>query len=185
MSKLRWAKWFWADWSNDTALNLCSIPARGLWMALLCLAAQGDPYGTVTIKGHVPSDDELFGLICPRRTRRRDFNHWLAELEAHGVLQRDQRLAIWSPRMSHEGVTSMARIDAAGKSWKGKGKGRNPRNLHEQNTVNGAGLHEQTEILHEVESAHCTEPPLPPLRSKRRNRKQDDGWTSLVPTKVH
>ena len=29
MSKVRWAKWFWADWSNDTALNLCSIPARG------------------------------------------------------------------------------------------------------------------------------------------------------------
>ena len=50
MSKLRWAKWFSADWADDSALNLCSIPARGLWMALLCLAAQGEPFGTVTIK---------------------------------------------------------------------------------------------------------------------------------------
>ena len=100
MSKLRWAKWFWADWSNDTALNLCSIPARGLWMSLLCIAAQGEPYGTVTIKGRVPTTAELFSLIAPRGTRRRDFNLWLAELEARGVAQRDHRSAIWSPRMS-------------------------------------------------------------------------------------
>ncbi len=185
MSKLRWAKWFWADWSNDTALNLCSLPARGLWMALLCLAAQGEPYGTVTIKGRVPSDDELFDLICPRRTRRRDFNLWLAELETRGVAQRDHRLAIWSPRMSHEGVTSLARIDAAQHSWKGKGKGRNPRNLHEQTKGNGAGLHEQTEILHVLESEADTEPPYSPPKSKRHRKPQEGGWTGLVTKRVH
>jgi hypothetical protein len=118
MNKLHWAKFFWADWSNDSALNLCSLPARGLWMALLCLAAQGEPYGHVTIKGRVPTDDELFDLICPRRTRRREFNLWMAELETHGVLQRDHKGAIVSPRMSQDGVTSLARTEAAHASWK-------------------------------------------------------------------
>jgi hypothetical protein len=176
MSKLRWAKWFWADWSNDTALNLCSIPARGLWMALLCLAAQGEPYGTVTIKGRVPSADELFSLICPRGTRRRDFNHWMEELETRGVAQRDHRLAIVSPRMSHEGVVANARIDAAHASWGNKGNGRNPRNLHEQTGSNGHGLHEQTGSFASIDSEYCTEsPPFPPDGGERRARRVNGG----------
>lgn len=118
MNKLHWAKFFWADWSNDSALNLCSLPARGLWMALLCLAAQGEPYGHVNIKGRTPTADELFDLTAPRGTRRRDWNLWMAELERHGVAQRDHSLAIVSPRMSQDGVTSLARTEAAHASWK-------------------------------------------------------------------
>jgi hypothetical protein len=95
MSKLRWAKWFWADWSNDTALNLCSLAAQGLWMRLLCIAAQGEPYGCVTIKGRPPSIAELRSLCHdnpddegdPHRNGGRRFRSWLAELERHGVLQ--------------------------------------------------------------------------------------------------
>ena len=166
MSKLRWAKWFWADWANDTALNLCSIPARGLWMALLCLAAQGEPYGTVTIKERVPTDDELFDLTCPRSTRRRDFNRWLVELEAHGVLQRDHRSAIWSPRISHSGAISLAWVDAAHARWQAKENKRNAQNLHEQASGNGVDLHEQNEISDTINSniqTHNTElPPDPP-----------------------
>lgn len=184
MSKLRWAKWFWADWSNDTALNLCSIPARGLWMALLCLAAQGDPYGHVNIKGRVPTADELFDLTAPRGTRRRDWNLWLAELETHGVAQRDHSLAIWSPRMSQSGVTSLARVDAARHRWKGKDKRQNTKNLHEQSVVNGADLHEQTEILHTIEAEAEAETPLRPPKPKR-HREQDDAWTDLAKTRVH
>jgi hypothetical protein len=171
VSKLRWSKWFWADWSNDTALNLCSIPARGLWMALLCIAAQGEPYGAVTIKGRAPTDQELFNLIAPRGTRRRDFTLWLAELERNGVAHRDQLGVIKSPRMSQDGVTSLARIDAAHESWKGKNTQRNPRNQHEQ-TVNGHDdLHEEDEIFHELESGSSTstDPPVaPPQAGGRR-----------------
>jgi hypothetical protein len=143
MSKIRWAKWFWADWSNDSALNLCSIPARGLWMSLLCLAAQGDPYGTVTIKGRVPTDDELFDLTCPRATRRRDFNRWLAELEANGVAQRDHRSAIWSPRMSHFGAISLARMHSANDRWKTAEPRDRSADLHMQKRANGKDLHMQ------------------------------------------
>jgi hypothetical protein len=180
VSKLRWAKWFWADWSNDTALNLCSIPARGLWMSLLCIAAQGEPYGTVTIKGHVPTTGELFSLIAPRGTRRREFDHWLAELEERGVIQRDPTGAIWSPRMSHSGTVSLARTSAAKQRWKGQGKSQKQQNLHEQTHGNGADLHEQKEVLHMVEAEAEAESPLIPPNSKRGRKPKDGPWTSLA-----
>jgi hypothetical protein len=144
VSKLRWTQWYFADWSNDTALRLCSIPARGLWMDLLCIAAQGEPYGTVTIKGHIPTTAELFSLIAPRGTRRRDFDKWLAELEAHGVAQRDQTGAIRSPRLSQDGAISLARIEAATSSWKNKANSRNPRDFARPKDGNWADLHVQT-----------------------------------------
>ena len=59
------AQFFWATGVSNSALNLYSLPARGLWMELLCLAAQGEPYGTITIKGRVPSNDELPELTAP------------------------------------------------------------------------------------------------------------------------
>lgn len=149
MSKVRWAQWFWADWSNDSALNLCSIPAQGLWMRLLCLMAQGEPYGSLTVKGRIPTDDEVFQLTCPRGTRRRDFDRWLAELKHHGVAHVDHSGTTVSPRMNHDGAISLARIDAAHASWQTKANSRNPRNLHEQNPGNGADLHEEKSLLHE------------------------------------
>ena len=153
MSKLRWAQFFWTDWRSDSALNLCSLPARGVWIELLCLAAQGDPYGTVTIKGKVPTADELFNLIAPRGTRRRDFEHWMGELEANGVAQRDPRGALYSPRMSHDGAVSLARIGAANVRWKAN------KDAH----ANGGALHMQSESFASVDSNRgSTDSPLPP-----------------------
>jgi hypothetical protein len=177
MSKLRWAKFFWADWQSDTALNLCSIPARGLWMALLCVASQGQPYGTVTIKDRVPTNDELFSLIAPRGTRRRDFNLWLAELERNGVTQRDHRGAIVSPRMSQEGVTSLARIDAAHESWKQAPNRRHPRDVHKQNADTASGLHKQDESFahHRVQTPESRVPPVAPQRWARGRAAENGG----------
>jgi hypothetical protein len=190
MSKLRWAKFFWNDWASDTALNLCSIPARGLWMALLCIAAQGEPYGTVTIKGRVPTTDELFGLIAPRGTRRRDFDRWLAELETNGVAQRDHRRAIRSPRMSHEGVTSLARIDAARERWKTADNGQSDAGLHMQNDKTGASLHMQSESFasHRVQTqesnTNANAPPEPPRkRGGGRARRSDNGTSEARPSR--
>jgi len=159
MSKVRWAKWFWADWSNDTALNLCSLPARGLWMALLCLAAQGEPYGTVTIKGRIPTADELFSLIAPRGTRRRDFNLWMAELQTRGVAQSDQRGAIVSPRMSQEGVIATARIRAAQARWQDTEKAQNGEDLHKQTSGENGDLHMQRGDFASVDSGTVRKSP--------------------------
>ena len=152
MNKLRWAQFFWADWANDSALNLCSIPARGLWMALLCLMAQGEPYGTLTVKGRVLTDLELFHLTCPKGTRPRDFHRWLAELKRHGVAHVSQSGAIESPRMIHDRAISLARIQAAHASHETQGNGAIRQNLHAQKRGNGADLHVQTSLFAGVES---------------------------------
>ena len=179
MSKFRWAKFFWADWSNDTALNLCSIPARGLWMALLCLAAQGEPYGHVTIKGRIPTTAELFSLIAPRGTRRRDFNAWLAELEDRGVAERDHTGAIRSPRMSHEGVIFRARSEAGRSSWKGKHKRQNGRNLHQQNSVNPPTT-DDLFASHRVQTPEAESPRGPPKGGRRGARQFGFGESYLA-----
>src|SRR4051812_17570406 len=131
MSRLRWAKWFWADWSNDTALNLCSIPARGLWMALLCIAAQGDPYGAINVKGRPPSEAELIDLCRMKKGPHaaRDFRRWLAELERNGVCAWADVVPVsapyahpirtlTSPRMHHDGTLAMVRSNASRQRWK-------------------------------------------------------------------
>jgi len=175
MSKVRWAKWFWADWSNDTALNLCSLPARGLWMALLCLAAQGEPYGTVTVKGRIPTADELFSLIAPRGTRRRDFNLWMAELQTRGVAQSDQRGAIVSPRMSQEGVIATARIRAAQTRWQDSEKPQNGEDLHEQTPDENGDLHMQRGDFASVDSGT--------VRKSPDSRRGDSPFNPLNPPK--
>jgi hypothetical protein len=151
VSKLRWAQWFWADWSNDTALRLCSMPARGLWMELLCIAAQGDPYGTVTIKGRPPSERELRAL-CKMDAgphAARDFRRWLHELERHGVFVWAEIVpvdspdshpirTILSPRLHHDGTIAMVRARASRQRWKLAESRQSSLDLHMQKRGNGA-----------------------------------------------
>jgi len=112
-------------------------------MALLCLAAQGEPYGSVTIKGAIPSNDQLFDLTAPRGTRRRDWNLWMQELITKKVAQSDHRGAIVSPRMIQTGVTSAHREQAAQQRWETAENSHSSQNLHVQKKTNGAGLHMQ------------------------------------------
>ena len=46
-----WTKFFWQDWAADPALRMCSFAAQGLWMRVLCLAAEADPIGYVVVNG--------------------------------------------------------------------------------------------------------------------------------------
>jgi hypothetical protein len=168
VSKLRWAKWFWADWSNDTALRLCSIPARGLWMEMLCLMAQGDPYGVLTVKGKPPTMAELRQLCRdptpdPYRHYARDFARWFAELERHGVFQwvdivpksapdARQARAICAPRLRHDGAIALARSGAATERWRVAESRQTSPDLHVQKPGNGSCLHVQKSILHTTEA---------------------------------
>lgn len=99
MSRLRWAKFFWEDWASDNALSLCSLAAQGLWMRMLCIAAQGDDYGMLTVNGQSVSDDELAKLIRPHIDPRR-FTRLLAELERKKVVSRDANGTLFCRRMT-------------------------------------------------------------------------------------
>lgn len=99
MSRLRWAKFFWEDWASDNALSLCTLAAQGLWMRMLCIAAQGDDYGMLTVNGQPVSDEELAKLIRPHIDPRR-FARLLAELERKKVVSRDANGTLFCRRMT-------------------------------------------------------------------------------------
>ncbi len=47
MKKRPWGKFYWNDWQGDPCLRVCGLAAQGLWMRMLCLAAEADPIGYV------------------------------------------------------------------------------------------------------------------------------------------
>ena len=85
MSKLRWAKLWWSDWENDPALRQCSLAAQGLWMRLLCLAAQSRIYGVVLVAGRPPTAGEIARIVGDHHTRVAAL---IRELERNNVFER-------------------------------------------------------------------------------------------------
>lgn len=123
MSATTWSKFFWTDWLSDTALRRCSPAARGLWMDMLCIAAQSEAHGYLA-EGEEPIPlEEIARLsgVSVKSARR-----LLDELEKRRVLSRDDRGRIFCRRMVRDAELSQrARRDG--------GKGGNP------NLIKGAG----------------------------------------------
>ena len=107
---------YWSDWADDPALALCSLAAQGLWMRLLCIAAQGTPYGHVTVNGKPPSMADLAKLIRPR-PKMGHVERLVAELVRNGVVERDTCGCLVSRRMEIDGRLAAARREAARKRW--------------------------------------------------------------------
>lgn len=60
--KRHWMKFFPADWRQDPRLRMCDLATRGLWMEMLCLMAEGEPYGHLTVGGAAIKDSDLARL---------------------------------------------------------------------------------------------------------------------------
>ena len=85
------------DWLHDTALRMCSLEARGLWMDMLSVMHFGRPYGYLTTSGGVPMGEvEVARLVGASRARVRKL---LAELEAAGVPSKNETAGYFSRRM--------------------------------------------------------------------------------------
>ncbi len=114
MSGTLWSKFFWSDWESDTALRMCSLAAQGLWMRLLCVAAQHDPIGFVAVNGR-PLDGQdiarVAGVSVP------EAESLLQELDRNGVFSRDRKQRIYSRRMVRDAKKSATAI----KNGKGGG----------------------------------------------------------------
>jgi hypothetical protein len=85
-----------ADWRKDMALQSCSVAARGLWVDMLCIAHECDPYGHLTVNGKPMTAAQIgrhTGLT------ERECAKLITELEDSGVLSRTEEGAIYSRRM--------------------------------------------------------------------------------------
>ena len=85
-----------ADWRKDMALQSCSVAARGLWIDLLCIAHECEPYGHLTVNGRPMTAAQIgrhTGLT------QRECERLLAELADAGVSSSTDEGVIFSRRM--------------------------------------------------------------------------------------
>lgn len=85
-----------ADWRKDTALQLCSIAARGLWWEMICLMHEAEPYGHLVAAGVALDAHGLARLVGESS---RDVARWLRELEQKQVYSVTEAGIICSRRM--------------------------------------------------------------------------------------
>jgi hypothetical protein len=84
------------DWRADVALRSCSIAARGLWIDLLCIAHDCEPYGHLVVNGRQMTCAQMSGQVgLPAAQVRR----LLDELIANGVARESDDGTIYSKRM--------------------------------------------------------------------------------------
>lgn len=130
------------DWRTDPGLRLCSLMARGLWIEMMAIMHEGEPYGHLTAQGRPISDDMLARLVgeSPTAVRRA-----VKDLDANGVFSRTNDGIIFSRRMvrDEEIRNVRAAAGALGKYHGVKGKkfgvlGGNPKkkaDYHEPGTL--------------------------------------------------
>jgi hypothetical protein len=114
MSRRRWIKFWPQDWQRDPALRACSLAARGLWMELLCIAHESQPYGHVTLNGRAMTEVEIASIAG---RPRREILPLIAELERAGVFSRTPEGVIYSRRLVRDAVLSETGRDHAEKRW--------------------------------------------------------------------
>lgn len=85
-----------SDWRKDTALQGCSLVARGLWHEMLCLMHECVPYGHIAVNGKPMTDAQVARLVG---VTEKEYRKLLAELFDAGVPSRLDDGTIYSRRM--------------------------------------------------------------------------------------
>lgn len=85
-----------ADWRKDAALQSCSVGARGLWIEIMCIAHECEPYGHLVVNGKPMSTAQIARLVG---ASEKECAKFVIELEDAGVCARDDKGAIFSRRM--------------------------------------------------------------------------------------
>lgn len=98
-----WMKFYPRDWRGDQALRAVSLPARGLWMEMLCIMHEASPYGHLVLGGHAVSNDVLARMAGAGMD---EVSALLIELENAGVLSRTRKGVIYSRRMVKDRIRS-------------------------------------------------------------------------------
>lgn len=97
--KLKFIQLYTSDWRSDPCLRMCSIAARGLWIEIMCLMNEAEPYGHLIVNGVAPNDTQLSMLTATPGDQLPDL---IAELEAQGVFSRNGKGVIYSRRMTRD-----------------------------------------------------------------------------------
>lgn len=85
-----------ADWRKDAALQSCSISAQGLWINIMCIAHECEPYGHLTINEKPMTAAQIGRLVG---LSAKECQALIDELSDAGVLSFSDEGAIFSRRM--------------------------------------------------------------------------------------
>ena len=96
-----------SDWLRDPGLRSCSLAARGLWIDLVALMHEAEPYGHLRLNGKEPTTSVVARMVG---SQLKQVTRLLIELENAGVFSRTQEGTIFSRRMVRDHAL---RIDRA------------------------------------------------------------------------
>jgi hypothetical protein len=118
-----WMKFYPSDWRADPALRSCSIAARGLWIEMLAIMHDAEPYGSLLVNGQRIDKKRLAALAG---VPERDCSTLLLELEVVGVFSRDEDGTIYSRRMRRDAIRSEEGRRQIAKRWGNSSDDRDP-----------------------------------------------------------
>ncbi|CBJ38307.1 protein of unknown function [Ralstonia solanacearum CMR15] len=101
-----------ADWRKDTALQGCSLLARGLWHEMLCLMHECEPYGHLSVNGKPMKPSQIARLVG---ITEKEYGRLLDELFDAGVPSRTDDGCICSRRMVRDEQLRNARAEGGKK----------------------------------------------------------------------
>lgn len=101
------------NWLNDLNLRACSLPTRAIWIDLICLMHDGEPYGHLRSK----VGDLTVKYIAQRcNVTIRELGLAMAELEKYEIFSRTETGTIYSRRMVRDEDRRLRRIAGGSKS---------------------------------------------------------------------
>jgi hypothetical protein len=161
MAATSYDPFFWNDWQGDPCLRACSLAAQGLWMRMLCLAAEAPRKGFVMIgERYATTADIATQAAVPNEVAEA----LIFELENNAVFSRDRSGHVYSRRM----IRDAKRLAASAKG--GRKGGRVSRD-------NKTGIHAtpiHTQDVTPLVAPHPMELPLPlPLPEDSSARLKD------------
>lgn len=106
MSAQPWLKFYPSDWRADPALRMCGLAARGLWIEMISLMHEAEPYGHLIVAGVKPTVAQIASLTGAPADQVEDLIH---ELESAGVFSRTGDGVIVSRKMVRS--AEKARVD--------------------------------------------------------------------------
>ena len=110
--KQPWLKFYPMDWRGDAGLRQCGYAARGLWIDMLGIMHEAEPYGHLLLNGRAPTPGNLAAMLGGSEPEVRKL---LAQLEDTGVFSRTADGVIYSRRMVKDRAKSeQDRVNGSG-----------------------------------------------------------------------
>jgi hypothetical protein len=100
-----WMKFYPADWRADPALRMCSFAARGLWVDMMTLMHEAEPYGHLLVSGRAPSARQLAALLGGNV---KEIEGLIEELAEAGVFSKTDDGVVFSRRMTRDHIKAQA-----------------------------------------------------------------------------